>query len=110
MRRGFLDIFLLLMLIIASATGGFLFGLHNGLKSGFYQGQNAMYQKLVNPGDVPEIITIDQALIYIGKSRYTHQYFIDNPEKLTPAIGSLEFQKECVNQYDAIINLLRRLK
>ena len=77
-------------------------------------GSDAMWNKIMYPGPVVESIDIDTAIEYLAKARYSHQYYIDNPEKLTVADiargRTVEFHQGCVDRYTAIINLLESLK
>lgn len=97
-------------LLISIITASFFLGLVFGVVLGEQIGQNSAYKRIINPGQVPAIIDIDTALKYLGRARYSHQYYIDHPEAINGESGSLEHQIGCVSRYDAIIDLLKRLK
>ena len=56
---------------------------------------------------------IQTSIKFMERARYSHQYYIDNPEQLyaileiTPIIGDLQHHIECVIRYNFVINTLK---
>jgi hypothetical protein len=62
-------------------------------------------------------ITADQAIEIIERSRYSHEYYLTNIEKDPSLITGrkdkewlLEFHQNCVNNYNAVINLITNME
>lgn len=61
-------------------------------------------------------ISIDTAIEYLENARYSHQYYINHPEKDARSIDkasgnvSMEHHVACVERYTAIIELLESMR
>jgi len=54
---------------------------------------------------------IEKSLSTLRRARFSHQYYIDHPEKLPEAWSdSLPHHKACVERYDQVIELLESLR
>jgi len=72
---------------------------------GVYEGRAQMLHEIAYPEAPPEVIDAEQAIIYLAKARYSHQYYLDNPEQTSL---SLKHHAGCVARYDSIISLLHK--
>lgn len=50
---------------------------------------------------------IGRAIAWIERCRKSHQSHIDNPDWITSQSGDLEFQQECVYNYESVLKVLR---
>lgn len=58
----------------------------------------------------PDQEKVEQSLGILEYARYSHQYYIDRPDKLSNSMGSLQHHIDCVNKYDFVIDFLNELK
>jgi len=78
------------------------------------QGEPIVMVCLLNMQEEPvnevELISIRDGIRIIEGSRYSHQFYLDNPELNTPDIGSPEHHRRCISDYNKVIDLLVRLE
>jgi len=73
------------------------------LTCGFVAGVNYRTQEL---DTTP--LNIEFAIEIIERARYSHQYYIDNPDELGNAtVQNMRHHRDCVIRYTYVINLLK---
>lgn len=53
--------------------------------------------------------TVAKAIAIIEDSQYSHRMAIQEPERMV-AFGSKEFHRQCIQEYEVVLRLLRRVK
>jgi len=95
---------LIIVAILLSIITGFAFGMAYEYEVNY----EPLYNEIWYPDKPPEGIDVELALQYLTRARLSHQYYLDNPDKMKDYM-TVENQQGCVDRYNAVMDLLLRL-
>lgn len=55
-------------------------------------------------------ISIEEAVTILEEARYSHEYYVEHPDKTNTFTGDVEHNQKWIDDYNKIINLLKELE